>query len=342
MIENLSSIDKMNIFTGNRKRKRTMPRFCSSKHLKQTKTTEPTELLNQGSDASFEAFPREIFCNIVSYIGPTSSSLCIIGRLSRYHREMMNTIGDVMLERAKLRFRTPLPPESHSESSISLFVRHSRVAKVVHDNLEMLESVLEKEFPVTDISITNGYLKNYDPPHNSPDTVVPRRMIVVEPHELENALNVALCLLGAGREHYFCDVEQALHISKNAATTALEWRVSSICGKLGAKAYKYFKARILSSNEQETDEMFSSFTVSDEFNIEHGHLDDDIEDKQDFHFETYQPDEAQDMKRLEKSCFVMQLVVLRDIENASEIRYAPNDGEGGGHGYETWLREQQT
>jgi len=336
--KNFTFIEKMTNSAANRKRKLIIPRFISCKHLKQTMMAD--------SEACFESFPQELFCKIVSFIGPTSSSLCAIAQLSRYYHEMMSTIGDVMLERAKLRFRTPLAPKCHSESSISLFVRHSQVAKDVHDNLETLESILEKEFPFTDISITDGEIKNKAPQiiplNDAPDTIVPLRPVVVEPDEVENALNVALCLLGAGREHYFGDKTKALHISNNGATTALEWRVSSICGKLGARAYKYFKARILSFNEQETDEMFSTYTVSDEFQLEHRHLEQASEAEHDFRVETRRPEEAKDWKRLEKSCFVMQLVVLRDIENASEICHGSNNSDGGEHRYESWLREQQT
>ena len=100
--------------------------------------------------ASFVSLPREIFCNIVSYLGPTSSSLCTLSQVTREHNAILTSIGDAMLQRARMRFRTPIPPKSYCESSVSLFVRHARASKAVHDSLEVLNGVLQKDgFPTT-------------------------------------------------------------------------------------------------------------------------------------------------------------------------------------------------
>ena len=116
-------------------------------------------------EASLASLPVELFCSVVAYLGPTSSSLCALCRVSRHHNAVMTSIGDVMLRRARLRFRVPLPPRTSGgaigggddgrgvatttivESSVSLFVRHARVSKAVHDRLEGLVGTMRRGGP---------------------------------------------------------------------------------------------------------------------------------------------------------------------------------------------------
>lgn len=298
------------------------PRFISCKMMRMTiapfrpkppRVAEPVE-------ASFASLPRELFCNIVAYLGPTSSSLCVLGRVSRDHNAIMTTIGDVMLKRARMRFRTPLPPISVFESSVSLFVRHARVSKAVHDRLEVLSRLLRKEFPI----LASSALPLEDTAKLSPSDVLSHRSdsdldsmsgtrTIVEPSEVNHALNVALCLLGCWKQHYFDDPDEARCISASAATTALEWRVSSLCSVLGAKAYKYAKSRMCRRYERE-DELLSAYAVTDQMPPEDECSDDDDDD---LSIDSTEFEEDEDMAILDKASLVMQHVVLRHRNTGS-------------------------
>ena len=129
---------------------------------------------------------------------------------------------------------------------------------------------------------------------------------VVDPSEVKNALNVALCLLGCPKHHYFADAKEAQEIAKNAATTALEWKVSTLCSKLGAKAYKYAESRIC---RRDQDELFSAYIVTDEMLVdEESHYDEDGEDV--MSFDSSLSDADEDVALLDKASLVMQLTFL--------------------------------
>lgn len=300
------------------------PRFIScSKMMKTTSGARPrpiTPWIDRPADNGLASLPRELFCNIVAFIGPTSSSLCALTQVSREHRSVMTLIGDVMLQRAMLRFRTPLPPKSRRESSISLFVRHARASKAVHDRLEELEKILKKDFPCVHSSLDDAAKLACEPTHRSDsdpylDSVDYK--VPVEPHEVNHALNVALCLLGSPKPHYFRDPTEAEEISKNAATTALEWRVSSLCSKIGARAYKYAKSRMCRSYERE-DALFSSYYgVTDEM-PSYDDSDED-EDYDDISIDPSEMEADQDMTILDKASLVMQHVVLKEQHNARRL-----------------------
>jgi hypothetical protein len=240
---------------------------------------------------------------------------------------MMKTIGDVMLPTAKSRFRTPLRPMSETESSISLFVRHARAAKDVHDHLLVLEDTLEKDFPTVESIRDNSFFK-------SENTVLSS--------EVDYALDIALCLLGEGQRHHHFTIkpefeafEGAARLSANAATTALEWRVSKVCAALGAKAYKYAKAMMCDPAEfqfhspyQVTDQYHElsnnyhlQYHSTDDFNSPIQVTDEFHEGEDDFSVDSFH-EENEDADRLEKACLVMQLTVTRDMEAAQGIRMA--------------------
>jgi len=296
------------------------PRFISCKMMRSTLGRRPhpsTEWVEQKSDkACFVALPRELFCNIVAYLGPTSSSLCALSQVTREHNAIMTSIGDVMLGRAKLRFRTPLPPRSMNESSTSLFVRHARASKIVHDNLEVLNQVLKKDFPLIKTSPSLEDVTKLPVEYVSIDeSLPPAENIIVDPLEVHHALNVALCLLGCPEQHFFEDANEAHVIAENASTSALEWRISSLCSKLGARAYKYAKSRMCRRYERE-DELFSSYAVTDQMPLEEES--DYDEDDEDISLDPSEIEMDQDMSILDKASLVMQHVVLREQERVRQ------------------------
>jgi hypothetical protein len=299
------------------------PRFISCKMMRMTIAPPRPKIswaVEPPAEASFASLPRELFCNIVAYLGPTSSSLCILNQVSRDHNVIMTTIGDVMLERARMRFRTPLPLMSEGESSVSLFVRHARVSKAVHDRLEVLNRVLRKEFPIIESSALpledTTKLSPFDFLSNHSDfdlNSTSRDRMIVVPSEVNYALNVALCLLGCWKQHYFDDPHEAQEIAEVAATTALEWRVSSLCSVLGAKAYKYAKSRMCRRYERE-DELLSAYAVTDQMPLDY-ECSDDEEDDMSIDSTEFEDDE--DMAILDKASLVMQHVVLSQRQTAS-------------------------
>ena len=269
--------------------------FISTKMLN---TMHQSRMHCDDDSASFESLPQEMYCFIVAYLGPTSSTLCSLVQVSRSHRDIMNTIGDVMLPVAKSRFRKPMPPKSECESSLSLFVRHARIAKYVHDNLLPLESILEKDFPTLETIEDASFSK-------SVSTVTSR--------EVDHALDIALCLLGAsyfneqGSETSF----QAAKIADSASTTALEWRVSKLCAAFGAKAYKYAKVVMCDPGRGELNFDSLCVQVTDEYN----------EDEDDFSYGSANT-EDEDITRLDKACMVIQLTIAKDIKTSQQVRLA--------------------
>ncbi len=89
-------------------------------------------------EASYTLLPQELFYDIVAYLSPTSSSLCTLTQVNRYHSQIHHgnyrrrhaPTGNAAISNA--------PPSRKEDSSISLFVRYARVSKAVHDKLEAL------------------------------------------------------------------------------------------------------------------------------------------------------------------------------------------------------------
>lgn len=271
---------------------------------------------NGTCEPSFASLPHELFCNVVSYLGPTSASLCALHQVNRDHHAKLTTIGNIMLKRAHLRFRYPIAPLSIHESSVSLFVRHARVSKIVHDACEILDSVLKKDFPVVNNDATSDEVA-LDLSYLDAISMIDQES--VQPNEVNHALNTALCLLGAGKKHYFeNDPNRADAISESAATSALDWRVFCLCSRLGAKAYKYAKSRMCRRYNHE-DYIFSQYAaVTDEMELDDYSDDDDEEEDDDISLDSSEIEIDQDVCLLEKASMVLQLVVLHDCHDTSK------------------------
>ena len=294
---------------------------------KMRRVTETPQQNNDEPQPCFASLPRELLYDVVAFIGPTSSSLCALSQVSQYHKSIMSCVGDVMLARARLRFRIPIPPMSICESSISLFVRHARASKVVHDSLQVLENVLKKDFPyictssiadegasatklslcsAVDHHVSENNVSDDDSSslHSRIDGLL--NVVAVEPSEVNNALSIALCLLGCPSS---IEDLNGRKIYESAATTALEWRVDLLCSVLSAKAYKFAKSRMCRRYEQEDNDM-SYVEVTDEM----VRFDEDGEDSDslnDDHEDISLDPSDMDMQILDKSSLVMQHIVLR-------------------------------
>ena len=276
--------------------------------------------------ACFASLPQELFCNIVAYLGATSSSLCVLSQLTQKHNILMSTIGDVMLHRARMCFRIPIPPKDPKESSVSLFVRHARASKAVNDRLVVLERAIQKVYlsvgdttslPYEDEKVVDGSIVSKT---KVPFDIVIKRSDrfsdtssydydqIVEPLEVRYALNIALCLLGCPvQTSYFVDPNEAHEIAQQAATSALEWRVTKLCAIIGALAYKFAKSRMRRQYEQE-DEQFLAYLRR---LMEEEEEDDDEEEDDEISVDASEINSDEDMTLLDKASLVLHHVVSR-------------------------------
>lgn len=235
-----------------------------------------------------------------------------------------------MLHRARMCFRIPIPPKDPKESSVSLFVRHARASKAVNDRLVVLERAIRKVYlsvgdtislPYKDEKVIDGSIVS--------KTKVPLNILIkrsnrfsgtslyesgqlVEPLEVRHVLNIALCLLGCPDPTYFEDPNEAHEISQQAASSALDWKVTKLCGMIGALAYKFAKSRICRQNEQE-DEQFLAFLWRLMMSRE---AEDDVDDEDDVYDDDEISVDASEMNAdqilLDKARLVLHRVVLRD------------------------------
>lgn len=93
---------------------------------------------------SLGSLPPELFCHVLSFIGPTSSSLLSLSQLNHSFHGTMKAIGNAMLPRACAHFRAPLPRKTVLESSTSLFVRHARTCSRIINDLAELRNLLNR------------------------------------------------------------------------------------------------------------------------------------------------------------------------------------------------------
>lgn len=105
------------------------------------------------SESVLEWVPPEIFCQILSFVGPTSTSLVALSEVNTYMNKTMNAIGKAMLPRAQSNFLVPLVPLSPNESCTSLFLRHARACSKVLQELANLRVRLNQN--LSDVAAVN-------------------------------------------------------------------------------------------------------------------------------------------------------------------------------------------
>lgn len=246
---------------------------------------------------SLDSIPEELFQVVLSYLGPTSSSLSVLAQVTTYHNKMMKVIGDSMLSRAKKDFRMPLPPKSSSESSVSLFVRHARSCRDVFENLVKLQHTLDKDFDAMgDDEERSRSTRSLN--ENSTTAITMQEMS----RAIELALDLLLSVAIGGR-----------------CSTALEWRVLALCGKCGGKVFKYCKTKLRRDRQELVNAFDPSGVVARENSnhvLEVHHVEEDVGPAKEENSDTR-------IKRLEtwmgKSRLIMQLVLLRDLELSREL-----------------------
>ena len=97
---------------------------------------------NHEAQSTLELLPPELFCHVLSFVGPASTTLLAIAKVNQFFRGTMTAIGNAMLPRAQSHFRVPLAPKSPMESNTSLFIRHARICSQVLCDLTQLRTLL--------------------------------------------------------------------------------------------------------------------------------------------------------------------------------------------------------
>ena len=100
----------------------------------------------ESSLIALENIPTEVFCHVLSYLGPRSRDLIALSQVSVSFYNVMKSIGDAMLERAKSAIQGSLNFSTKKESSISLFVRLARECYQVQNHIIYLEELGKKNF----------------------------------------------------------------------------------------------------------------------------------------------------------------------------------------------------
>eukprot|EP00542_Grammatophora_oceanica_P020028 CAMPEP_0194027316 /NCGR_PEP_ID=MMETSP0009_2-20130614/1483_1 /TAXON_ID=210454 /ORGANISM="Grammatophora oceanica, Strain CCMP 410" /LENGTH=331 /DNA_ID=CAMNT_0038666343 /DNA_START=74 /DNA_END=1069 /DNA_ORIENTATION=+ len=99
---------------------------------------------SESSTKSLESLPPEVFCNVLSFVGPTSMSLLSLSGTNKYLHKTMKAIGDSMLPRALSHFRIPLKSLHVRESPLSYFLRHARTCSDVLKDVQHLRQLLAR------------------------------------------------------------------------------------------------------------------------------------------------------------------------------------------------------
>jgi hypothetical protein len=97
------------------------------------------------SAGSLENLPPKAFCDILSYLGPTSGTLISLACINKHFCTTMGKIGSNMMSNARLHFRKPLRAKCITESATSLFIRHARICSRVFSDLTNLRFILNRD-----------------------------------------------------------------------------------------------------------------------------------------------------------------------------------------------------
>lgn len=99
--------------------------------------------LKMTQHSPLESLPPDVFCKVLSLVGPTSDSLVVLSEVNLNFNNKMKLVSEVMLPRATSNFRAPLEPKSPLESSTSLFLRHARTCANILTKMAVLRNLLQ-------------------------------------------------------------------------------------------------------------------------------------------------------------------------------------------------------
>ena len=97
-------------------------------------------------DPSLESIPTEVFCYILSFLGPRSMELVTLSEVNVRFNKVMGDIGDAMVTRAEAVFRGNVQSRDICMSSISKFVKLSRECYDVQQQISSLSKIVKKNF----------------------------------------------------------------------------------------------------------------------------------------------------------------------------------------------------
>ena len=231
------------------------------------------ELQKEEPKGYIHELPKELFLKVISFIGPTSSTLIALSHVNKRYATMMKQVAEAMIDRAKVSYKVLLPPIHLSESITSLAIRHVRCFQDVMYKCNSIKKVLEKDFVhgclseafqrgyisvearhEIDAALTEKNDNSNNNNNNNTTTTKTNRITPVTIKEIDEALDIALDLLGYDNMTYFTKhlkiTPEAIHptfIAKGRHSLLeffshdIEHQVLSLCGKCGGKVFKYVK-----------------------------------------------------------------------------------------------------
>ena len=249
--------------------------------------------IHTGKASHLRNLPEELILQIISFVGPRSSTLVALSQVDKDFHSLMTRVGDAMLVRARSNFRILLPKLHLKESGLSLFIRHARACKNIQRMCDELKQILDKDFVVCCSlgPIVVRSLQSDAAMAGGSDNLIKKPAVSLK--EVDTALELALELLGQDALSYFLashnvtipDVDKDLIYADRRSiiqhcSERIENQVLSLAGQCGGKVYKFIKMRQVIRNGL-------------------------VEDKR---------AERRDLDYLNRARLIMQLVLCRDLE----------------------------
>ena len=179
--------------------------------------------------ASFESLPDDLFCVVLSYLGPTSSSLLSLAQTNRRFRRQIYQIGNNFILRASRDADTvdtcntvakTTTVGDGKKSSICLFLRHAQPCQRIYEECHQLHEYIER---------------------------------TVSSHEvLCKVLSKAFDLVSISSRYLRSnsEIRQDRHIFSTERLRVLEDFALKVCGKCGAKGFKWAKSQLTATTEE--------------------------------------------------------------------------------------------
>jgi len=120
--------------------------FDTGSKLRLTDCGNESSRMPHSEEISSIDIPVEIFCHVISFLGPRSTDLVNLSETNSRYNRLMKLIGDAMLKRANAVFWGNIRRTDQPISSIALFVRLSQECHQVQGRIDTLKRIFKKAF----------------------------------------------------------------------------------------------------------------------------------------------------------------------------------------------------
>lgn len=207
---------------------------CSSHNALSCSITEPWIIHESNHQCChIDDIPKEIFLKIISFIGPTSPTLLSLSQVNKHYAHLMKQVGEAIMVRAEVSYRTLLPKMNSDEPLLSICTRHVRCFQDIMKKCNTIKKILDKSFAkgCLDEALTRGYISQ-NSVQEVTTAMIERNLISatgtessissstretkndststsdpshVKLSDIDQALNLALDLLGCDNINYFIE-----------------------------------------------------------------------------------------------------------------------------------------